>query len=327
MLRLRRPWRGGRDLARDNVLIQPAAFRVRLGVDLSGKVLSKPLILTQRLLALSGRRVEPHQTAMGFLPRRVAQQKSLQRLDRLRRMAGGLIRGGELGEQPEVLLTQRFSPARRPLLVDVVGQQVVGAKRDGALICGDVPCPRRALGAFLKGVDVDPDAARPEGQDVVLEDQVRLAPPGVTGCEHAAHHVDHFPKIAGRGRRLEVRPEDRHHLFSMEAVPGSQRQQLDEGPRLAQPPLGGRDVARAGGYAEPPEQPDPEFVPRAAGPRLDHADPRRPAPTDTCRRALVRYTAGQTMRVRRRRMSGPGRRRPPRVPRSPRVPGRFTRGS
>lgn len=164
-----------------------------------------------------------------------------------RRPIGRRLELGQLDPQREAELVQGVASRCRPLLVAVLGQQlaVVGVERRP--VGGGVASLSRSRGGLLEGDDVDPDGiVRAERHHVLLQLQATAAlEPG--RVERAPRREDRLMQVVPGGGRVAARPEQLGGLVSVEALLGRQREQLDQGLRLAQSPgvVGDRVAAQA----------------------------------------------------------------------------------
>ena len=172
---------------------------------------------------------------MGRLVQGLIDQDLSQAADR-RRPIGRRLELSQLDPQREAKLVKGVASRGGPLLVAVLGQQlaVVGVERRS--IGDGVAFLSRARGGLLEGDDVDPNRiVRAKRHHVLVQLQVAVA---LTAgrVERASRRKDRLMQIvSGRGR-IAARPKQLGGLVRVQALLRREREQLDQGLRLAQSP-------------------------------------------------------------------------------------------
>src|SRR3712207_7449512 len=92
------------------------------GGELPAEGLLELLVQPQDLVALAGTGVEPHQTRVRLLVRRLARHSLQERLDGEAVIPASFIKGGQLGEQGRVRPPEFLPLALRPILVAIARQ-------------------------------------------------------------------------------------------------------------------------------------------------------------------------------------------------------------
>ena len=137
---------------RQQLLVESPSRGVRLGCQLGAETLTQKLVLSQRLLAAAGARVQAHERAVSRLRERVGDQRALQGDHGGRRVA---VQFGELEAQRGVQVGERSALSVGPRLVAVLGQQRAAVEAERPLIGGRVAIGSRARRGSLEGINVD----------------------------------------------------------------------------------------------------------------------------------------------------------------------------
>ena len=218
-----------------------ASLGVGLGRQLGVELLAQQLVLREGLLAAPGGRVEAHEGTVRGLGQRIDHQRALQRGHRRGVVA---VQRGQLDAQGTMELQQR-GPARvRPGLVAVLGQQLAGVEVERGLVVGGLAGGARVDGRGLEGVDVDlgleADDAVPEAQGI--------------GSDRATGGVQRLVEVVGRRFGVAIGPQQIGQALAVQAMLGSEGQELDQRLGLAQAPRALLDDAVLGGDREPAQQ-------------------------------------------------------------------------
>ena len=199
--------------------------------------------------------------------------------------------------EPEQVLVQdrqRLAPRGRPGLVQVLGQQRPGVRREHPLRLGCRSGRQCGLGPATEvdGVDGDLGIGKQEHQVVAQQQRGGLVAEG-TACV-----VRGLVQPRHRGLDGQVRPERVHHLLAVHPAALGQRQHLHQGCGPTSAPRDRGDDGVSGRDREAPEQRDRDVhVGASAGARPIrpvHATPRPRAHRDELRlESLPHRSAGR----------------------------------
>jgi hypothetical protein len=194
------------------------------------------LVLPQGLVALAGRGVEPHQTRVRLLVRRLARHRLQERLDGGAVIPTSFIKRGQLEEQCRALPPEFLSPTFRPILVAIARQEVSGVKVQRRPVCRNVSGAAGLLCSLPEGFGIHPKPTiRVKGEALSVGGQVAVGD-GLS-LERATGDVEGLVEVVGGGPGSEVRPEEVHDLLAVKVVIRCESEQLDEARSLPEPPL------------------------------------------------------------------------------------------
>ena len=182
--------------------MEPLGLHVGLRLQLALEDLAATLVLAQRLRALAGRGIEPHQQAMRFLPRRIEIHQPLSRSDRL----GAGSRGRQPLQHADGKVVEPRVLRTDPILERGIGHAMTVEQR-AAIERGRL-VPSAGLRQPLEFDGVDGDQRRIKTDRIILGTQCR---------QPAQQAADVRQRLAQAGPRLfitAVAPQQRHQLLT-----------------------------------------------------------------------------------------------------------------
>ncbi len=172
---------------------------------------------------------------MGRLVQRLIDQHRPQAVDRRRRIALRL-EPGQLDSQGEAKLVDSVSAGGSPLLVAVLGQQLALVRVERRPVGGRIAPSARPGPGLLESLDIDPDRRLGAELDQVVVQLDAGRAVKADRVEGAPRRKDRLVQVvAGRGL-VAIRPEQLCGLPRVHPPFGREREQLDQGLGLAQPP-------------------------------------------------------------------------------------------
>jgi hypothetical protein len=223
---------GLRNLIRAHLLVQSLRLGTWLGAEVRQR-LAQPRVLAQRVGATTAEGVEADEARAMRLAQGLLGDQAPRRARRLLQLAARLEDRRQLLEHLHELQLELLARDDRPVLVAILGQQALAIELDGARIRAYVAAPARLRGLGAERVHVDPDTRRLEDQQLAGgHEQARTL-----HAEHAARVVQRLAQVRRGRRRIQVGPQDVHHLLALEPMRRRERQQLQQCRRLASRPL------------------------------------------------------------------------------------------
>ena len=193
------------EAAGQEVAVEPSRPGIGIGAVRRPQIAAEPLVASQRLRPPARRRVQSHEAANRALVERVARERALQRVERLRLLPGRARRVREVDKEVAEALAQFLTRPGGPVLEPVLREKIAGVRGCRGAQAGEVAVgPGRSRQSFEAAhVDLD-EPVRIQCHDVVPQLQQAVARP-VTR-KRPTGDVQHLVQVVHRGHRIAVRP-------------------------------------------------------------------------------------------------------------------------
>ena len=229
----------GRGLGRPGVqegVAQSDRLLARRHTQLASQGPVEPLELAKRPVPVAPRRQGAHELQMGLFVGPIELHE--------------VVPAAKSPQQVGAQLADPLSRAGRPLLVEILGQQVASAAVGRGLEQRLVSGPEGLVRGGLEQGHVDRDELVGEQGDRLAPQDNGVVPGGFAG-EMGGLVQPGCGLVHG-----QVGPERVDHLLAVQPSPGAQRQQLDQRGGVAAAPGAGRDGPAVSAHLECPQQPD-----------------------------------------------------------------------
>ena len=187
-----------------------------------------------------------------------------QRLQQRKCLVGQPVGHQGTSEVPHQAGSDRVQPVavrRRPVLIEVLGQQLTRPQRERMANVLGRTSRGSPHGRGVEVIDVDDHAAlATEDDDLIVENQV-------LGAHNPASRMQRLMEVVRTHRRVGLRPQLLDEDITMNPMARCERQHLDDRPCLPQPPPWRRRGA-LDAHREPAQQGDPHGPARVAHPRM-----------------------------------------------------------